>query len=259
MKSLSLLAVALAVASASASAQNINYSYRVTGDAQARPVQAFDDGRQLYIQLRDATSPPAPMGAAGPILYTMRGPYMVMSIVPSVQLRYGPYTAMVQSSATGDASPGVVSVTRPIEVSESALTAPAAIVPAYVPAPAPVRYAQPATASTGRVTGEIVATGPAGTRTTTVAASGSDAVRHAREVGSTAAVPVDQSVGYDAGKARATYSPWRGRKLVIRADGTTAGASAALAGRAACRSAGATCTIEYRGAAAGQLNIVEKN
>ena len=226
-----LLALALLACTAPAFGQSaMHYGYAVGGDPQARPVQAFDDGVALYIQLRDSTNPPAPIGPAGPLAYTLRGPYMVLPITASVTLRFGPYSAWVRG--TGDAEPGVVSVSRPVEVHDI----PQPVVAAPVVASAPPPRSSPLA---GGVGGEIVATGPAGTRS----------------VGSPGGA---QAISYTQASETATFVALRGKRVVIRADGSSAGASAALAGRAACEKAQASaCTVEFQGGPDGQLAIVE--
>lgn len=243
------LALALALLLAgSASAANINYAYQVTGDAQARPVQAFDDGRQLFIQLRDPRDPPAPIGPSGPIAYQMRGPYIVLPLMSSVLLQYGPYQARVLANGAADAAPGVVSVTRPVEVTESTGVATAAPSSRYVPpALAPVAAMAPSNV----VTGEIVAVGPSGTKRADLPTTGANTARSGDYE--------ERTVSFEDATKRSAFDGLRARSLVLRADGSTAGARAVLAARSACTSAGARCQIDYKGAPAGKILIVEKN
>lgn len=236
---LAALALALLMAG-QATAAGINYAYQVSGDPQAKPVQAFDDGRQLFVQLRDPTDPPAPIGPAGPIPYQIRGPYLVLPIMGSVTLQFGPYQARILAQGAGDAAPGVVSVTRPVEVTDAATAAPR---PAYVP-PAPVAV-MPANA----VTGEIVVAGPARTNRTELAPAAPTAAPGFEE----------RSLSFDAAARASAFDGLRKKSLVLRADGSSAGARAALASKAACNSAGARCVVEFKGAPAGQILIVEKN
>lgn len=229
-----LLAGLLLAAIPGAAQQVMHYSYTVTGDAQARPIQAFDDGARLYVQLRHPDTPPAPIGPSGPLAYTLRGPYLVLPLVPSVTLVYGPYSARVLATGNGDVEPGVVSVTRPVEVHDR----PPVPAPAWRPPSVPSAVRQPA--PVGVVSGEIVATGAAGTRASGAATEGA------------------QVVTFGAGAQSGTFAGWRGKQVTIRADGTTAGATAALASRTACRTSGAeACAIDYQGAPAGRLLIVE--
>lgn len=259
MRSLSLgtLALALAVGGAQA-ATTMNYGYTVSGDPQARPIQAFDDGQRLYVQFRDVTSPPAPIGADGPLAYTIRGPYLVLPILSSVQLRYGPFSAWVRADGMADA-PGVASVTRPIEVSPRDLAAdgaqPVAVaapaLPRTLPAPPAV---SPRETAAGGVSGEIVAVGDAGERSS-AGESSADAARPAPVPAAGA-----RTITFAEGRTKASFQDFAGRRVVIRADGTTGGATAALAARSSCEAAHAVaCAVEYRGAPGGQLYIAERN
>lgn len=236
-----LAALALALAIGQASAQSaMNYGYQVSGDPQARPIQAFDDGQKLYVQFRDVTSPPAPIGASGPLAYSIRGPYLVLPIVSSVQLRFGPYTAWVRADGAADVSPGVVSVTRPVEVPADAL-APVAVRPPPPVAP-PVA---PSSAAGGRaVSGEIAASGPAGER---------------RAVDAQAGRSAPAAVDYAAASSVNAFAGMRGQRVEIRADGTAAGARAAQAALRACRGIAARCSVTYSGAPNNKIMIVESN
>lgn len=247
MRATPLLA-ALLLAFGSAHAQSaMNYAYQVTGDPQARPIQAFDDGQKLYVQFRDVNSPPAPIGAGGPLSYTIRGPYLVLPIVQSVQLRYGPFSAWVRAEGAADAAPGVVSVSRPVEVPIGELSAPVA-----APAARPVASMSPmiVTPPASGVSGEIVAVGEAGTR------------KAAEPTAAPAPVSASgaRTITFEEARDRSSFADFAGKRVVIRADGTSAGASAAIAARGACAANKTTgCFIEYRGAPSGQLFIAEKN
>jgi len=258
--------IGLCVARAAPPASSgINDDWRVWGDVQARPVQAFDNGRALYLQLRNPSEPPAVMGPSGPLAYSMHGPYMVLPIVPWMHLKYGPYQATVQSTGTTEVMPGVVSVTAPVEVPlpgpTPVLPTPAVPLPHTVQVPVlpvsakPVEvprnlYSNITSGAPNTVSGQIVATSAAG-RT---ASSGN--FRADPGVGDTNA---GHAFTYADAKAASMWDGRRDKQWVIRADGTTAGARAALESQTACQSAKATCTIEYRGAPAGTLVITEKN
>ena len=84
-----LLALALSLALPAASAASINTAYRVVGDPGAGVVQVFDDGQALYVQLRDVTRVPAPFVDGQPAQYVIRGQYIVLPLIPSVELRHG--------------------------------------------------------------------------------------------------------------------------------------------------------------------------
>lgn len=248
---LSLLVVLLLAVTAPAGAQQINGGYRLSGDAQARPVQAFDDGRQLFVQLRDPTSPPAPIGPGGPVAYTIRGHYLVMPILPFVQLRYGPYTAHVTAHGHPGQGGGVVSVNRPVEVNEGPLmvTPTPTVAPTVAVMPVTVVRPEPASVAAPRsgVSGEISASGPRGSITAEAlpepAAKPTPAPRGPQQLSITA-----------AGEA-SSFAGLRGQRVTVRADGSSRGATAALTARRTCTAAGATCVIEYRGAPAGFLTL----
>lgn len=239
-KLLSTLAVAIAMTSP---AHAINDAYIVSGDGPALPIQAFDDGRWLYVQLRDPMNPPAPIGPNGPIAYQMRGPYIVVPMMPSLSLHLGGYRASVTAHGASDYAPGIVSVTAPVQVPVNRMSA-------YPPPPAP--SAQPAVFTDARstsgasismdsgVSGEIVVAGPTGT-TNSSAASGGHAL----------------VLDYSAAAAQTAYTSRAPGLLTLRADGSSTGAEAVLKARAACQAAGRECAVEYRGAPAGQITIVE--
>lgn len=228
-----LLASLLALAPAAAGA--INDQYAVSGDGPAQPVQAFDDGQWLYVQLRDPMLPPAPIGPNGPIQYQMRGPYLVLPLMDRVELRLGQYRAHVVRSGAMVAE-GVVSMTAPVGLD-------------LAPAPQPARSTAvvrsaaaqaPARLMTEEVSGEIVASGSRGASRAQVGSGRSNTLTHA-----------------EAASAHA-YSGF-GSVVTLASDGTTAGAKAVLAARGACEESGRTCSVEYRGAPAGQITVAEKN
>lgn len=232
-----LLGVALLLALPVHAAQ-LNHSYRVTGDLQAAPVQAFDDGRQLFVQLRNPMDPPAPIGPAGPVAYQIRGPYLVLPLMPHVRLRFGPYEAAVVADGNSGVGSGVVSITRPVEANDAS---PAAAAPV---APAPALVAAPAPAG-GEVSGEIEVSGPAG-----VQRSSATALRAGAE---------ERTLAYAAASRASAFDGLKARPLELRADGTTDGARAVLAARSACVDAGATCRVTYKGAPAGTIQIIVEN
>jgi len=229
-----LLAALLAIGPASA--QSINDAYSVSGDAPALPVQAFDDGQWLYVQLRDPMNPPAPFGPHGPIQYQMRGPYLVLPILSDVTLRLGHFQARVTSG--GAALGGIVSLTSPVGVNveperRSASPAQYSVAPAAAAAPL----------MADAVSGEIVVDGPSGVS------------RNA--IGTGSSVAGGRAVAATAAAVAATYAGLA-QALVLTADGTAAGASAVLAARDVCTKTGRSCTVEYRGAPAGHINVSEK-
>lgn len=230
-----VLASLLALAPVTASA--INDQYAVSGDAPAQPVQAFDDGQWLYVQLRDPMTPPAPIGPNGPVQYQMRGPYLVLPLMDRVELRLGRYRAQVVR-AGHMAADGIVSMTSPVGLNLHS--------PAPVRRQAHVAAPQPAPAAGGlmaeSVSGEIVANGSRG------AARSSVGTGHGSAGMLTAA----------AAASPEAYSSF-GTTLKLVSDGTAAGAQSVLTARAACEKSGRTCSVEYRGAPAGQITVAEKN
>lgn len=240
-----LLSGMLLAMAATAPAQAINDAYIVSGDGPALPIQAFDDGRWLYVQLRDPMNPPAPVGPNGPIAYQMRGPYIVVPMMPSLSLHLGGYRASVTAHGAADYAPGIVSITAPVQVP---------LTPRVPYATAPVPVTQPshftdvgstaggAVSMDGGVSGEIVVAGPTGTT-------------NSRASGGTAGLTLD----YSAAAAQTAYTSRAPGLLTLRADGTSTGAEAVLKARTACQAAGRECAVEYRGAPSGQITIVENN
>lgn len=227
---------------AGAAAANINSAYQLRGDFEAGVVQAFDDGRQLYIQIRDPANPPAPVGPQGPLVYRIQGHYLVVPLVPSVTLRLGAHQANVIAVGARDAAPGVVSITRPIEAVDTPSAAPVAVLPVVPVTPGVV--APLAAAETVR--GEIEVAGSSGV-----------VARAASSAGTTA--PASQrAVSFDQAVQSTAFAGVRGMRITLKSDGSVAGARAAQKALSTCRKAGATCSIEYRGADAGTIQITEK-
>lgn len=230
----SLLALALVPAAAGA----INDQYAVSGDHPAQPVQAFDDGQWLYVQLRDPMTPPAPFGPGGPVQYQMRGPYLVLPLMDRVELRLGPHRAHVVR-AGHMAADGIVSMTAPVGLNLHAPAAPLSARPTSAGLPQPVQAGGGLMAEA--VSGQIVANGSRGAARSSVGTGG----------GSSA-------LGQAAAASPDAYSSF-GSVLTLGADGTAAGAQAVLTAREACEKSGRTCSVEYRGAPAGQITVAEKN
>lgn len=252
-------------------AAEINGDWRVSGDAPARPVQAFDDGRTLYIQLRDPTLPPAPFGPNGPLPFKVDGPYIRVPVTDVVTLRFGSATARVERAGAASAIPGVVSVTAPVDPLAAPL--PSASSPPLRPVPeAPLPRA--------RVEGVITVVGPAGRAETGRAeppaapAAPAPEPPAAKPAPKVAAKPtpvreaskptpkpahVAPATGSASGRevAAPTAADFAGFGSAIRitADGTTDGAKRALAARAVCQAQGKTCTVRYVGARPGLLKI----
>lgn len=248
-------------------AAEINGDWRVSGDAPARPVQAFDDGRTLYIQLRNPAMPPAPFGPNGPLPYKIDGPYIRVPLVDAVTLRFGSATARVERAGAASAIPGVVSVTAPVDPLAAPL--PSASSP-------PLRPVSEAPLPRARVEGVITVVGPAGRAETGRAeppaapAPEPVAAKPAPKVAAKLAqarkpkpTPKPAHVAPSAGSAsgREVAAPTAadfaglGAAVRITADGTTDGAKRALAARAVCQAQGKTCTVRYVGARPGLLKI----
>lgn len=240
-----LCAALLAIAgTASGSAINsINYGYSVSGDDQARPVQAFDDGQALFIQLRNPASPPSPIGEAGPIAYKLRGYYMVVPIQSRIRLQYQNYRADVV--ANGYSNDDVVSLTAPIDAySVSTPLQRKSHAETFEPV-APYRQ-QPISVVASAVSGDISV--GFGAAASTPAAISDDAVSAnglADESGS--------RLSYSEARMRSTYDSLQGRSISLTADGTVSGAEAARSAKSVCEMAGVTCIVKYNGGAPGVL------
>lgn len=212
----------------------INHNYQIRGDQNAAPVQVFDDGRSLYVQIRDPRQTPAPVGPNGPVAFTIRGYYLVMPIMQRFSLHYGQWRAEVYASSIADLG-GVEEITRPVQALEEPVQQYA--VPQR-PAPAQSAFATTQPPSGETVSGEIEVVGAAGKKKTTLAG--------ARQLAFT-----------DAAKAE-VFASSRGRAVVIQGDGSVAGATAARQALGACQASGATCTVNYQGGQSGSLTISER-
>lgn len=95
----------------------LHFGYRITGDRVAwRPLRAFDDGRQTYVEfpatIATGEAPPlfvvGAQGAAELVNYRMRGRfYVVDRIFDAAELRLGTKKQrVVRIERTGDDSPG---------------------------------------------------------------------------------------------------------------------------------------------------------
>lgn len=223
----------------SAVPDTFNYSYRVFGDQPALPVQAFDDGEQLYIQLRDPAAPPAAIGANGPIPFKIKGHYLIVPLVDALTLRYGGYRADVVSDGAQGFAPGVVSVNRPVD-------ALAATVVPRIPSVEPVHRADTIVVSANReeVTGQIEVGGVEGL------IRGDDTIE-----GFAYRAAGQVTLSYDQGTMPNTFSRFSSRIVSIGAGGTVAGVQAAQAAVNVCSSAGAICRIDYKAGTPGVLTL----
>ncbi len=95
------LAVTSFIAAGAVAAPGINSKYNIRGDRAIAPIQVFDDGQRMFLQLRRTDIPPVPIDneSGRPLSYTIDGPYMVISALPAaVVLRYGQREATVLST-----------------------------------------------------------------------------------------------------------------------------------------------------------------
>lgn len=252
MNFLKPLAVAILLAAAGAGAHAgqvpaVDHAYRITGDAQAAPVQAFRVGSDLYLQLRNVKAPPAPFATNGqPIPYQNYGPYIVVPTYSRVVLHYGNATAYVTAADAGLPSPaqGGASVTTPVDA-----TRPQPRITAPVQGPAPLVVPSAAVASSGStVSGSITGANSAATQgapgatsvTTTATASGNAPVT----------IPIT-----DAASTLVRVPVTPGGAVLITADGTVSGARAAESVKQRCADKGLSCRIDYTGAPAGSLTV----
>lgn len=96
-----IFSIGLIVAVAQAAAAEINYAYRIAGAKEIAPLQVFDDGKNIYLQLTSGrlAAPPVPFSADGtPLAYEIRPPYMVLPKVDRMTLRVGALRTLIQSA-----------------------------------------------------------------------------------------------------------------------------------------------------------------
>lgn len=102
MKTAKITMFALAVlASSAAMSETINYGYRIAGAKEIAPLQVFDDGSKLYLQMSAArlVAPPVPFAADGtPVSNEIRPPYLVMPKMDRVTLRVGSMRTLIQAA-----------------------------------------------------------------------------------------------------------------------------------------------------------------
>lgn len=244
-KIMGALCIATAMCSpavASPKAPSINYGYSVSGDDQARPVQAFDDGNALYIQLRNPVSPPSPIGETGPIAYKLRGYYMVVPIQRHVRLQYQSYRADI--TASGFVSDDVVSLTSPVD--------------AYAVTASNASRAAP------DVGFQAVSTQQSVHQPSADAVSGDIAVGFgaAASVPSRSAAPVavveeladkHAQLTYAEAAMSSSYDATKGKAVSLYADGTVAGAQGVRRAAGVCERFAASCNVNYSGGPAGAL------
>lgn len=232
------LLAAVAV-SAAANASGINSDYRISGSSVAAPIQVFDDGSQMYIQLRDLSVVPAPIVDGVPVDYRIRGHYLVLPLFPQVDLRLGHETARIERAGfAGGQQAKVFTTVDPL--ADIRLSQP--------PPPPPVQVAQAPAINQGlglapqaEVQGQILLDGEEASNPAVVTTTGTR-----REI----------PHGTTASQALPTASELRGKRIFIVADGTVGGARHAESIRSVCAAAGGHCSLQFRGAGAGKT-IVE--
>lgn len=246
----------------SAAASTINTAWSIQGEGAARPVQVFDDGANIYVQVRDTASAPAPVGPNGPVAFTMRGHYLVLPMMPSFRLHLGASAVDVISGQIAPARrlpPGVASITAPVQAKElPPLPAPTVAPSTQSQAPAaggyvPTRLAVPPVPK--RTTQAPAAPAPVGARSDDVLG---DIVVGGRVASGAVARP-GAGVLTNAASAtdidRALTAIPVGIRVRIRADGTVAGANAARRVSDQCVRLARECVMTFRGAAAGQIQL----
>lgn len=95
------LAVTSFIAAGAVAAPGINSKYNIRGDRAIAPIQVFDDGQRMFLQLRRTDIPPVPIDSENgrPLSYIIDGPYMVIPMLPAaVVLRYGQREATILST-----------------------------------------------------------------------------------------------------------------------------------------------------------------
>lgn len=238
---------------------DVDNHYQVSGDAQAAPIQAFEVNGSLYLQLRDIRAVPAPLGDNGPIPYKIYGPYMILPAVASVTLHFGNATAYVRAldGVAGSSGDAQATMTPPVDAANPASEIsvptyrPTYAAPAYTPRTVPVSSPVSPVAlapSSDAVTGTISRPGEVASTqgfTTVSAPSSSDSSPNGAVVG-----PASEGTSLLANLHAA-----RGGVVLIVADGTVAGATAANSTMQACMSRRWACQVEYKGAPPGQVKL----
>lgn len=240
-----LLAAALcavvAAPSIAANTPGVDSNYRVTGDAQAAPVQAFSVNGALYLQLQNIHQVPAPMTQSGQVLpYRIFGPYIVLPLENYVVLHYGKWTAYVASAgAAQPVTAPVASVTTPVNALDPSSPPPPPMqAPAGTGGPSALTGAVTLETNPDAVTGTISSPGSNPLPVTASAFPGSNAQT----------APIGEGAGL-------LNSNMRGGIVQIVADGTVAGAKAADSTMQSCMSMRLACRVQYTGAPSGKVQV----
>ena len=151
MISAAILAAVSFSAHGAANLSGFNFDYDITGDKSVRPVQVFDNGQSIYIQLSARTqAPPAVMEKVGeqvrPVSFRYEYPYLVVDnargeIVLALDGRSALVSRRSLGSVTGAATPVLVGrATMPV-VGGAAQPAAQPAYPVAAPAAAQPDYA----------------------------------------------------------------------------------------------------------------------
>lgn len=151
MISAAILAAVSFSAQGAASLSGFNFDYDITGDKSVRPVQVFDNGQSIYIQLSARTqAPPAVMEKVGeqvrPVSFRYEYPYLVVDnargeIVLALDGRSALVSRRSSGSVTGAATPVLVGRAAMPAVGGAAQPAAQPSYPVAAPAAAQPDYA----------------------------------------------------------------------------------------------------------------------
>lgn len=229
-----LIALMVACCGASVQAQ-INSNYRIQGDREAAPVQVFDNGKNLYVQLRDPRLPPAPFINNAPALYKIMGYYMVLPLVQRVELRYGDYAVLVSAKKLASTNPAPM-----------------------VYAPMVAAPSIPVAEASAEVVSDVVVSKERIVREPTVSS-----IRSAAQTLSADGVVGEISVSgagvYEFALTQTfDHSKLFGSSFMIIADGTSAGAQYAMNAANILKGRGKIVNIQYSGMPAGRVKVERK-
>lgn len=240
-------ALAAALPAFAGNTPGVDDAYRITGDSQAAPIQAFSVGSALYLQLQNVHAVPAPIGPSGPIPYRIYGPYIVLPVMPQVTLHYGQWTAYVTATDAPAQASVSSTMTRPVDALHPTVTpspslpppSPVAVPPTYNPYVGSAATAISTDPDT--VTGQITGAGQP--------AAGFQPAGASRNPG-----PLSAPAGQGGELLAQLPSPPHGIVQIV-ADGTVAGAKAADQTMQSCISRRWACRVQYTGAPAGQVQL----
>lgn len=245
MRRLALIAGAMLLAGSLHANTSINHAYQVRGDGPARPVQVFDDGQQIFVQLRDVRQVPAALGPNGPIAHRMHGHYMVLPRTNAFVLQLGNSRVDVIANGQRALPAGVVSMTSPVEaldpVPMTSVAAPQTGAPQF--GHAGQAHTQMSVPQIGvpadEVMGEISIDGGEAISLNAPSAG----VNHSLRVGSS-----EEDI-------RAAVARVNGGPVLVQGDGTVSGAEYARRVNRSCEFLGRSCRMTYSGADAGTVSV----